>query len=119
MSGEFCAKKVTRAAKAYRCHECYRVIDKGESVTRYAGSWEGDFWKQDTPTCAHCVVLQEALREFTDPYEFGPLSDELADSDLWDLTNVTVVQLLRGRVWFDRRWRDKSGALVPVPVVSS
>lgn len=117
----FAATKSRKARKAHNCDECGRPIEPGETYHPTAGSWEGDFFT--IKACAHCNVFRKHINAADDYYfegYYGGASEWVANGyysagDLPGLPWAQRLGLFRMARHFERRWRDRNGALVPVP----
>lgn len=108
-----------KARKAHRCYECHRDIQPGETYTRSAGVWEGDF--QCVKRCGHCIAYMSLI----DRMDRGALED--FDLRTWvDEYGLVPVELLayphpltwlRWGKWFDHRWTDVHGNLRELPTL--
>jgi hypothetical protein len=108
-----------KARKAHRCYECNRTIQPGETYTRSAGVWEGNF--QCVKRCAHCMAYMRII----DRMDRGALEDwNLSDwVDEYGRSAAEIVyskwpqplMWLRWATWFSHRWTDAHGTLRELP----
>jgi hypothetical protein len=121
MSSDFAATSAVKARKPHVCEECGRIIEPGETYHRTAGSWEGDFFTN--VACAHCNVFRKHINQADDYYNegyFGGASPWVengyyAQCDLPGSSWEQRLALYRMSQHFRGRWRDRGGALRPVP----
>lgn len=117
----FASTKSRKARKPHSCEECGRIIEPGETYHPTAGSWEGDFFT--IKACAHCNIFRKWIDKADDYYNEGYFGGAHAwvnngyysAGDLPGSTWVQRLALYRMARQFNRRWRDRAGALVPVP----
>lgn len=57
---EFCAHRMVKARKQFRCEECGHRIQPGQLYERTSGKWDGYFCT--FVTCRHCAGLREWAR---------------------------------------------------------
>lgn len=123
MSQDFAATKQQKARTTHTCDECFRDILPGETYSRAAGSWEGDFFTN--VACAHCAVFRKSIDNFDDNYfesYYGgvPWWHENAYFSEGEIHGATFGQRLglfrMSRHW-QTRWRDRDGNLRPIPEV--
>lgn len=112
------------ARKAHKCDECDRTIEPGEKYRLYVVvSWDSGF--EQWTMCAHCwgtIELGAALTGCPKNWFWGMIHD-LGDSDggyvgdilTHDLTVSQRMAMLRTVVGRRQKWRDRHGALLPVP----
>ncbi|AYN58912.1 hypothetical protein PP634_gp86 [Arthrobacter phage Richie] len=118
---DFSNTTARRARKQHTCEECGRIIEPGETYHRTAGSWEGDFFTN--VACAHCNAFRKHIDKADDYYResyFGGAGEWAANAYVGatDLPGTTWEQrlaLYRMTREFNRRWRDRTGQLRPVP----
>jgi hypothetical protein len=121
MSNDFASTKQVKARKHHNCDECGRVIEPGETYRRTAGSWEGDFFTN--VACGHCYVFRKHISRADDCYFEGYYGGAhewvcnryISAGELPGTTWEQRLGLLRMTRQFERRWRDRSGALLPIP----
>lgn len=53
--GDFCTTRTVTARKTRQCPECHQTIQPGESYTKHAGSWDGDFFS--AVQCQPCTAF--------------------------------------------------------------
>ncbi|MCK5770906.1 hypothetical protein [Algiphilus sp.] len=99
------------ATKTHRCTECSRAIQPGERYTREAFVHDGSFVQHRT--CAHCTVVREWLARECGGHVFGEVGEDLHEHAI----HYRRVDLLRLCVSSRRQWRNRAGALIPVPEV--
>jgi len=95
-----------RARKAHKCSTCYRVIDAGEVYSRQFCVFDGRAyaWKQ----CLHCEALLPRI-----DYDYTFNEEDYVE---WEPSNI---EELRVRVHFNKRWRNSSGDLYPIPFMKA
>lgn len=112
-----------KARKTHLCIECDRTIQSGETYTKSAGVWEGNF--QSCKRCAHCMAYMRiidrmdrgalddwCLRDWVQ--EYGESAAEIAYSK-WP----EPLMWLRWGTWFNNRWTDKQGNLRDIPTLAA
>lgn len=114
-----------RARVEHKCNECSRVIDPAETYQYWTGLSDGDFVM--SKMCAHCWGTIELGSKLTgcpknwfwsfihdlDP-EMGFVGNCLGDEG-HDLGQADRYRLLRTVIGRRRKWRTRSGDLLPIP----
>ena len=113
MSAEFNCTRTPVARREHKCDECFRVIGAGETYSRTAAVWDGDFFTN--VACAHCAAAREIVAnvdpDYRDYYYGGLLvtvQETWSDYDVED-----GIARLAGCL--EAKWRYQSGALMPIP----
>jgi hypothetical protein len=112
-----------KARKTHTCIECHRTIQPGETYTKSAGVWEGDFY--DAKRCGHCMAYMCLIRrQDSDALDETWLRDWVHEYGLNPVEliayNVTrPLEWLRWGTWFTHRWTDVHGNLRDIPTLSN
>lgn len=118
-----------RARKAHTCDECNRSIEPGERY-QFWSVIEEDGVLRTWKMCAHCHATIEVGAALTgcdrswfwgevhnlDPDSGGFVGDILVNHDLTIGEKRRVMRCVLGR---RKGWRDRHGALLPVPGVAA
>jgi len=103
-------KQVNRAVRQHKCDECYRVIGIGESYSRLAGKFEGDFFAMKI--CVDCWSLRHL---FCNNANWGNAAEEIRDyildcdaKGLFEkLPLLTPAARERGCLWIEEYWGNE------------
>jgi len=104
---DFFRKEIRRAAKAHKCCECDKQIEKGERYEYASGKCEGEMWQ--AKTCLVCAEIADAFscegRMYGGEFwsQFTDLFAELNTTCFDRLTTVAAKQELQ------RRWQEWKG----------
>ena len=98
------------ARKEHRCHECSRVIDKGEQYTRIAGVNEDGFWT--VKQCEHCTVASEWVMRQCGGVVYTMLGEDMRDH-AHDYKRRDLWRIVVGMKW---KWR-RNGKMLDVPAM--
>lgn len=105
------------ARRVHRCYECSREIELGERHEEYSGLHDDGArtWYRYR-TCAHCVAARGWLLRECGGWLFGGVLEDLEEhwADPWART----LELGRLIILSRGRWRDRTGNLLPVPVLA-
>lgn len=101
-----------RARKVWRCEECTRRIEPGETYERVGSLYDGSW--STYRTCAHCVAARRWLEVICGGYLSEGVLEDLAEHR-WEMG--ASFALLRLIVASSRRWRTRSDDLMPVEPV--
>lgn len=102
-----------KARKDHSCHDCGRIIAKGETYTY--GSWISTEFDgvSSVKMCAHCVAAGKWLRDVCGGHMWPGVMEELVehwDEERWQLGSIALGRLIiLGRA----RWK-RHGRLVDV-----
>lgn len=99
--------KVRRAAKAHRCDECGRTIERGERYEFFTGLAEEDYWYTNH-TCIHCLGAREWLRIECSGWLFEAVFEDLQEH----FDEQPDLHLGRMLVGMRRKWRRRDGSLM-------
>ena len=111
---EFIHALMHKARKTHRCGECFRDISAGEQYESVFGKWEGDF--SSHKTCVHCCAARKWLERECNGYVYGGIKEDIQDH-FYEVSPYKMLELGRLIVGMRRKWRDKRGRMMPVPVV--
>jgi hypothetical protein len=87
------------AKKEHICSECGRIIAIKEKYKYHFGVWEGR--AEAFKTCAHCLIVQNYIRDKCDSSAHGGLEEEVYEHAL-DYNDMKLYRLLVG---MRRQWR--------------
>lgn len=117
---ECLSRKTVKARKSHQCDACLRRIDAGETYTKQASIYDGEFcvWKE----CQHCTafIAHQDLR-YIENDEGGYSEDSIVNGiqEFIAVDPKTTVYDLRQCVYYRRYWRNQvTGELYPVPYQS-
>lgn len=103
-----------RARKSHKCHECNRVIAKGETYRRTAGLYDGA-WTINC-VCRHCTVAATWLQMNCGGYLDGGIAEDIAEHRI-DYPRLAF-PLGRFVVGMRRHWRSwQTDGTMPVPAL--
>jgi len=106
-----------RAAKPWRCDECYRDIERGETY-RYSCGLSEYGW-ETFRICAHCTEAVRWLDAVCSGWMHHATKDDLWNHIGGDESYERTAPLIRLFRWEDARWRDRTGNLRPVADVAA
>lgn len=102
--------KIQRAAKAHRCDECGRAINKGERYEYFTGlSADSGYW-YTTRTCPHCLGARHWLQVECNGWLFEAVYEDLKEH-FEEQPDLHLGRLLVG---MRRRWARRDGTLMDV-----
>lgn len=104
IQSDFMCKRNVKAAKDYKCYECYKPITKG-TVHQYAsGKCEGDFWT--ARTCLVCAEIRHAF--YCHGEMWGEFWTQMYDYVFPDLTTgcLEKLQTPEAKKELLRRWNE-------------
>ncbi len=112
---EFCCTSMVKARKPHKCGDCRRVIQPGEQYERVFGKWDGQ--TDSHKTCTHCVEASKWLTRECGGYVFGGIREDLREH--WGEEKHYRTRELAKLIWgMKRKWTNRRGGLMPLPVVS-
>jgi len=99
-----------RARKSWRCYECPRRVQVGESYHLQTVAESGSV--STYRTCEQCQVLRGILAA---DFDFGFAEEGfLLDECLRDWAETRGLSAMRVYAWWRRQWRDRHGVRLPV-----
>lgn len=103
---DFFDSRSSTARKRYRCGDCGRAIEPGETYYRLAGVWEGDFWADEE--CRHCMAFR---RTYDLDVYVGLVEDAMTAYQ--EAPGYRTITYLRALVALRNRWQHPTaGRLV-------
>ncbi len=99
-------RRVT-ARKEHRCHECRRVIARGEGYSRETWIFDGEM--DSAKTCAHCRAVRDVMHRTCGGFSYGGLEPDM--SEVWPDFGFSGGRALIG---MRRQWQ-RNGSLMPIP----
>ena len=102
-SAAVCETIIRKARKDRQCHECFRVIRKGERYEHASVLFDGHWTTNDT--CEGCLWAREWLIKECGGYLFGGVLEDLQQHHYEGGYNTA--DLLRRIVGIKKKWRGK------------
>ena len=102
------------ARKPHKCHECYRVIEPGERYHCESLLFEGRVSRHKT--CQHCMVARGWLLAECGGWLYSGVPDDIHEHAA-NGYGAYPMSVLRLAVGMRRKWRRRSGDLMPVPAM--
>ena len=115
---EIIQRKPVKARKDHVCHECHRVISKGEPYLYEFYYYDGRAFTHKT--CEHCKVGREWLMNNCNGFIYGEVNDDIQEhaEEVSSFNKRMAIQLYRYSVGRRRKWRSFREGLLPVPVIT-
>jgi hypothetical protein len=104
------------ARREHECSECGRLIHSGETYEYFRGLWSDgqDEWVT-VKTCLHCVIARGWLMSECGGWIYTEVLDELREH--WEEDTIyRAPSLGRLIIGMRRKWQQRDGSLMPVPV---
>lgn len=108
-------KWVSKARKDHKCDECNRTIKKGEEYRFTTGALDG-YWNSNH-VCHHCTFATRWLWTNCYGYVDGGVHEDIQYHLEEEIRpgHPCFYAMARVFVGMNRRWKSKSGELMPLP----